>query len=168
MLIPAIRLIAAKRLEELLILCDNPFKITRHYDDGNLVHFPVPPPIGDTNRAILGTAYEGILLENLGFPEGRHIAENQVHWVLGKNPYGVSNMEGIGSVFIPQYHHRYNTIPGNPRGVVPGAIVNGLYRAWRDHDRPWLDLHPEPYGEWQTSEPWLPHNTNWLFLISIW
>jgi len=77
-------------------------------------------------------------------------------------------MDGIGSVFVPQYHHRYNAIPGNPRGAVPGAIINGITRAWPDHDRPWLDMHPEPNADYQANEPWLPHNNRWLFLIAIW
>jgi hypothetical protein len=116
----------------------------------------------------LDTAYEGILLDKLGFSEGRQIASNQVHWILGLNPYGVSMMEGVGSVFVPHYHHRYNTLPENPRGAVPGAVINGITRAWPDHDRPWMDLYPEPNADYQTNEPWLPHNNRWLFLIAIW
>ena len=104
----------------------------------------------------------------LGLAEGRAIAENQVHWILGRNPYAVSTMEGVGSVFVPQNHHRYNAIPGNPRGAVPGAVLNGITRAWPDHDRPWLDMHPEPNADYQSNEPWLPHNNRWLFLITIW
>jgi hypothetical protein len=172
MLVPKIKAIAAKRLEELLILCDNPFKIARFYDKNGKLNFfnryhDINGGYGNTSL-LLGTAYEGILLEKLGFSKGRSIAENQIHWILGRNPYGVSIMESVGSVFIPQYHHRYNTLPGNPRGAVPGALVNGIARAWPDHDRLWLDLHPEPYGEHQSNEPWLPHNRSWIHLISIW
>ncbi len=171
--LPAIKTVAQKRLDELSILCDNPFKIIRRRDDtGRLVFFRHYLDVnnwcvGET-RELLDTAYEGILLETLGFRQGRSIAENQVHWILGRNPYGVSTMEGVGSVFVPLHHHRYNTIPGNPRGAVPGAILNGITRAWPDHDRPWLDMHPEPNPDYQSNEPWLPHNNRWLFLVAVW
>jgi len=172
-LVPKIKSIAKMRLEELRIICNNPFKITRRRDDdGSFIFFLHYRDVNNwyvgESRELLDTAYEGILLEKLGFTEGRIIAENQVHWILGRNPYGVSTMEGVGSVFVPQYHHRYNAIPGNPRGAVPGAIVNGITRAWPDHDRPWLDMHPEPNADYQANEPWLPHNNRWLFLIAIW
>jgi hypothetical protein len=171
-LVPEIEPIAEQRLKELLILCDNPFGISKFYDNnGKLKYFnryhDITWGYGNTSL-LLGAAYEGVLLEKLGFSKGRIIAENQVHWILGKNPYGVSTMEGVGSIFIPQYHHRYNTLPGNPRGAVPGALVNGITRAWPEHDRLWLDLHPGSYGEWQSNEQWLPHNSSWLGLITIW
>ncbi len=172
-LVSTIKSIAEMRLKELEVICNNPFKITRRKDDdGNLIFFLHYRDVNNwyvgESRELLDTAYEGILLEALGFTEGRRIAENQIHWILGRNPYGVSTMEGVGSVFVPHYHHRYNAIPGNPRGAVPGAIINGITRAWPDHDRPWLDLHPEPTADYQTNEPWLPHNNRWLFLIAIW
>ncbi|MHC4568788.1 MAG: glycoside hydrolase family 9 protein [Planctomycetota bacterium] len=172
-LVPAIRSVGKARLEELKIVCDNPFRITRRRDsDGSLIFFMHYREVNNwyvgESRELLDTAYEGILLDKLGFEEGRRIAENQVHWILGRNPYGVSTMEGVGSVFVPIYHHRYNALPGNPRGAVPGAILNGITRAWPDHDRPWLDMHPEPNPDYQPNEPWLPHNNRWLFLIAIW
>lgn len=172
-LVQTIKSIAKMRLEELKIICNNPFKITRRRDDdGSLIFFLHYRDVNNwyvgESRELLDTAFEGILLEKLGFTEGRIIAENQVHWILGRNPYGVSTMEGVGSAFIPQFHHRYNAVPGNPRGAVPGAILNGITRAWPDHDRPWLDMHPEPNADYQSNEPWLPHNNRWLFLIAIW
>ncbi|MCP4259251.1 MAG: hypothetical protein GY774_17340 [Planctomycetes bacterium] len=172
-LVPKIKSIAKLRLEELRIICNNPFKITRRRDDdGNLIFFLHYRDVNNwyvgESRELLDMSYEGILLERLGFTEGRKIAENHVHWILGRNPYGVSTMEGIGSIFVPNYHHRYNAIPGNPRGAVPGAVLNGITRAWPDHDRPWLDMHPEPNADYQATEPWLPHNNRWLFLIAIW
>ncbi|MHC4295660.1 MAG: glycoside hydrolase family 9 protein [Planctomycetota bacterium] len=172
-LVSAIKSVGRARLKELAETCDNPFKITRRRDsDGNFIFFMHYRCVNNwyvgESRELLDTAYEGILLDRLGFDEGRRIAENQVHWILGRNPYGISTMEGIGSVFVPLHHHRYNALPGNPRGAVPGAILNGITRAWPDHDRPWLDMHPEPNPDYQPNEPWLPHNNRWLFLVAIW
>ena len=53
-------------------------------------------------------------------------------------------------------------------GAVPGAVLNGIVRAWPDIDRPWLDMHPEPNADYHCNEPWLPHNNRWLFLITVW
>ena len=172
-LVPAIRSVGKARLEELKAVCDNAFHLTRRRDnDGGLIFFMRYRCVNNwyvgESRELLEAAYEGILLDKLGFEEGRHIAENQVHWILGRNPYGVSTMEGVGSVFVPLYHHRYNALPGNPRGAVPGAILNGITRAWPDHDRPWLDMHPEPNPDYQPNEPWLPHNNRWLFIVAVW
>ncbi len=172
-LVPRIKLVAQRRLEEIEELCDKRFGIVRRrHGKGQFAYFR-PYQEGNNwyvgeSRELLDIAYEGILLDKLGFAEGRAIAENQVHWILGRNPFGVSTMEGVGSVFVPNYHHRYNAIPGNPRGAVPGAVINGITRAWPDHDRPWLDMHPEPNADYQSNEPWLPHNNRWLFLIGIW
>ncbi len=172
-LVPAIKSLARRRLQEIEARCDTRFGITqRAHSDGRLIYFRHYQEgnnwyVGES-RELLDTAYEGILLDRLGVAEGRAIAENQVHWILGRNPYGVSTMEGVGSAFVPYHHHRYNAIPGNPRGAVPGAILNGITRAWPDHDRPWLDMHPEPNPDYQSNEPWLPHNNRWLFLIAIW
>ena len=35
-------------------------------------------------------------------------------------------------------------------------------------DRPWLDLNPAPNGDFQPNEPWLPHNINMLYVMSLW
>ncbi len=171
--VSAIKSVGKRRLEEIKLVCANRFGITRRRDEnGEFIFFRHYRDVNNwyvgESRELLDTAYEGILLDMLGFGEGRAIAENQVHWILGRNPYGVSTMEGVGSVFVPQYHHRYNTLPGNPRGAVPGAVLNGITRAWPDLDRPWLDMHPEPNADYQPNEPWLPHNNRWLFLVSIW
>jgi Glycosyl hydrolase family 9/Cellulase N-terminal ig-like domain len=171
--VAAIKAIAKVRLDEIKPICSNRFRITRRRDeDGEFIFFRHYRDVNNwyvgESRELLDTAYEGILLDRLGFEEGRSIAENQVHWVLGRNPYGVSTMESVGSVFVPQCHHRYNAIPGNPRGAVPGAVLNGITRVWPDQDRPWLDMHPEPNADYHPNEPWLPHNNRWLFLVSVW
>jgi hypothetical protein len=172
-LVPAIKSVAQRRLDELTLICDNLFRITRRRDnDGRFIFFRHYLDVNNwyvgESRELLDTAYEGILLDKLGFSAGRRMAENQVHWILGRNPYGVSTMEGVGSVFVPFHHHRYNAIPGNPRGAVPGAVLNGITRAWPDQDRPWLDMHPHPNPDYHCNEPWLPHNNRWLFLVAIW
>ncbi|MBI3852292.1 MAG: glycoside hydrolase family 9 protein [Verrucomicrobia bacterium] len=168
-----IKPVAARRIADLEKFCALPFEVARYLGaDGGSVYFQ---PYADVNDWYVGSmmrqldvAIEGALAAKLGVIAGRRLAENQVHWILGRNPFGVSLMEGVGSNFVPNYHHRYNTIPGNPRGAVPGALLNGIIRAWPHQDRPWLDLTPEPNADYHCNEPWLPYNNRWMILISVW
>lgn len=168
-----LRRLAASRVEELRRLCDNPFRVAclpgpsgtpfycRPYEDVNDWY------VGETAYR-LDLAVDGLLAGAWGIGEGRELAEHQINWIFGCNPAGVSLMEGLGSTFAPGYHHRYNAIPGNPRGAVPGAIVNGFVRAFPHVDRPWLDLCPEPNADYHSNEPWLLQNNRWLEVLTWW
>jgi len=171
-LIARIRPLAERRVAELQTFCAAPFHLARYPGPNGPVYFQ---PYEDVNDWYVGgtmrhldVAIEGALAARLGVAAGRRLAENQVHWILGRNPFGVSLMEGVGEQFVPGYHHRYNTLPGNPRGAVPGALLNGIVRAWPHQDRPWLDLTPEPSADYHCNEPWLPYNNRWMMLMSAW
>jgi len=169
----AIRPLAARRVAELAELCDPLFGIACQQDSsGQFIYFR---PYNDVNDWYVGdtslrldAAIDALYAARLGAPDGKTIAERQIHWLLGCNPFGISYMEGTGSHFVPGYHHRYNAIAGNPRGAVPGALINGMIRPWPHVDRPWLDLHPEPNADYHSNEPWLLHNNRWLQLIALW
>jgi hypothetical protein len=172
-LVSRIRPVAERRMAELESFCAPPFGLARFPGAGGRpVYFQAYEDVNDwyvggTMRH-LDVAIEGALAAKLGVSAGRRLAENQVHWILGRNPFGVALMEGVGSRFVPNYHHRYNAIPGNPRGAVPGALLNGIIRAWPHQDRPWLDLTPEPNADYHCNEPWLPYNNRWMILMSVW
>jgi hypothetical protein len=171
-LVARIKPVAERRVAEWQSLCLPPFGLVRSPGPEGPVCFQAYADVNDwyvggTMRH-LDVAIDGALAAKLGVAAGRRLAENQVHWILGRNPFGVSLMEGVGVSFVPNYHHRYNSIPGNPRGAVPGALLNGIIRAWPHQDRPWLDLTPEPNADYHSNEPWLPHNNRWLILMSLW
>lgn len=93
------------------------------------------------------------------------LADRQLDWVLGSNPYNLCMMEGQGSFNSPYYLHRW--APNEPRGAVPGAIPNGFCRQSAGQDRPWFDLHRPPRTvSYHTSEPWEPHNSFFILAIS--
>jgi len=169
----SIKPLATRRVDELLKQCDARFGVACGRDaDGQPVYtrdykHPNDWYVGDTSVR-LDAAIDALYAARLGDNRGQQIAENQVHWLLGRNPFGASFMEGVGSRFVPLYHHRYNAIPGNPRGAVPGALINGIIRAWPHVDRPWLDLHREPNPDYHSNEPWLLHNNRWLMLLTLW
>lgn len=171
-LVARIKPVAERRVAELQALCLSPFDLVRSPGPNGPVCFQAYADVNDwyvggTMRH-LDVAIEGALAAKLGVAAGRRLAENQVHWILGRNPFGVSLMEGVGAQLVPNYHHRYNAIPGNPRGAVPGALLNGIVRAWPHQDRPWLDVSPEPNADYHSNEPWLPHNNRWVILMSVW
>jgi hypothetical protein len=171
-LVPRIRPVAQRRVAELESFCAPPFGLARSPGGNGLIYFQAYADVNDwyvgSMMRQLDVAIEGALAAKLGVSAGRQIAENQVHWILGRNPFSVSLMEGVGCRFVPSYHHRYNMIPGNPRGAVPGALLNGIIRAWPHQDRPWLDLSPEPNADYHCNEPWLPYNNRWMILMSVW
>jgi hypothetical protein len=154
-------------------LCKDPFQVARRSETPSLAVYC--RRYEDVNDWYVGeaayrleVAIDGLLAGRLGFDRGRELAECQINWILGCNPAGVSLMEGVGSSFVPGYHHRYNAIPGNPRGAVPGAILNGFVRAFPHVDRPWLDLCPEPNADYHANEPWLLQNNRWLEVLAWW
>jgi len=164
--------LAQIKYDEISSVCDKYFHVRQYRDSsGNRHYFRQYGNINDwyvgESSQVLEFAYTALILARLGIHEARKIAEEQLHWIFGRNPFNTSLMEGIGKIFVPCYHHRYNTIPGNPRGAVPGAILNGITRAFPWIDRPWLDLNPMPTGEFQSNEPWLPHNIWMLYVMSI-
>jgi hypothetical protein len=105
-----------------------------------------------------------------------NFALRQLDWIFGFNPFALCMMEGIGSLNPPKYHNRLDTEPGNFRGAIPGSVTNGMIRLPAQNneitpDEPWFDLS-QPFlesvtSEYQSNEPWLPHNSNYLLTASM-
>lgn len=88
------------------------------------------------------------------------IAIQQVDWVLGKNPFGMSTAGEIGYRF-PRMFTMYYWLENHPgaEGVMPGGVINGIGGDKNDH--PYLDLRNNNYMAWETNEYWNPP-TAWL------
>lgn len=101
----------------------------------------------------------------LGEPKATFLADRQIDWILGVNPYGLCMMEGHGKFNSPFYLHRWGT--NQLRGSVPGAIPNGFCRNNPLKDRPYYDLYnPTGAVSYHTSEPWEPHNVFYIQAVS--
>jgi len=152
----------------------NPFRLLQ-WDEANFF-YPYPEPkawyVGQ-NSAYLSQAWALLLAAkflawrnavapSMGAARARALAQSQLDWVLGCNPFGVCMLEGAGQFNPPRYHHRYDAIPGHPRGAVPGAVCNGIVRESVDRDAPRFDLHGNDY---HSNEPWLPHNAYYLLAV---
>ena len=94
----------------------------------------------------LGLAMASRILDD---PKYAAVAQRQLDWVLGANPFGTSTMRGIGFEH-PKFETAYIGGFGPPvTPHIPGAVLNGI--GGDADDMP--DLKP---GSWQTCEYWTP------------
>jgi hypothetical protein len=108
------------------------------------------------NANLAGT---GVALVKAARILGNHglaaLAQRQLDWVLGANPFGVSFMVGIGHAHPPEYIFT-GFQPRTPR--ILGAVMCGI--TGDETDRP--DLHP---GSWHTCEYWTPMLAHLIWLM---
>lgn len=101
------------------------------------------------------------------------LADRQLDWILGTNPFSVCMMEGQGSFHLPRYHHCFlgsrikKVPPVQERGAVPGAVVNGITRVKPEVDRPFADFEVDNsrYPAYSSTEPWLFHNCYYILAL---
>lgn len=147
----------------------NPFGILQWHEEKFFWDYQDPAwwHVGH-NSQYLSTAW-ALLLIGRAMPELRaealRLAQTQLDWVLGMNPYGICMLHGAGTHHVARQHHRYWGIERPEGGNVPGAVLNGIVRIYPILDYPWLDLHRDA---WQTNEPWLPHNAYYLLVLAEW
>jgi Glycosyl hydrolase family 9/Cellulase N-terminal ig-like domain len=86
------------------------------------------------------------------------LAEDQLQWVLGLNPYDSSMMQGRG-----RNQAEYSAIYQN----VPGGILNGITAGVRDeHDIAFMPADEVAKGvTWRWAEQWIPHSA-WFLLAA--
>lgn len=88
----------------------------------------------------------------LNDPEMRSIAEAQLEWVVGRNPFNQSLMYGEGYNFSPQYA----AFPGDVTGALPVGIQTKL-----DKDVPFQP----PAVFHNNKELWIHPSCRWLLLL---
>lgn len=115
--------------------------------------FPVWGPFRGNSSIILshaiGLAYANKLLRD---PEISKICQNQLEWIVGKNPFNQSLMYGEGYNFTPQYSVMCGDIVG---GLPVGIQTNG------DKDIPYW----QPAVFCNYKEIWVHPSTRWLELL---
>jgi hypothetical protein len=89
----------------------------------------------------------------LGDTELKDIAEQQLFWVVGRNPFGQSLIHGEGS-YYPQL---YCALPGEMTGEIPVGM-----QAYFNEDSPyWPQFNTATY-----KEVWGSSAARWLMLVS--
>jgi len=95
----------------------------------------------------------------------RTYAWNQLHWILGRNPFDTSMLMGSGRnnaayMFFKSYKY---TSP-------PGGIINGITSGLHDEDGIAFNEGFAVTGkdeDWRWTETWLPHSAWYLYAISL-
>jgi Glycosyl hydrolase family 9/Cellulase N-terminal ig-like domain len=92
-------------------------------------------------------------------------AWNQLHWILGRNPYDASLMMGTGHGFAP-----YMFFESYKYASAPGSIVNGITAAINNEDGiAWNQGYAATGADddWRWTEEWLPHAAWFLYAVSL-
>lgn len=86
-------------------------------------------------------------------PELKNIAEQQLMWVVGKNPFGQSLIYGEGS----NYDQLYTALPGETVGEIPVGM-----QSYMNEDEPyWPQFNTATY-----KEVWGASAARWLMLVA--
>jgi Glycosyl hydrolase family 9/Cellulase N-terminal ig-like domain len=92
-------------------------------------------------------------------------AWNQLHWILGCNPYNTSMLMGSG-----QRNAQYMFFKSYEYTSAPGAIINGITASIDDEDGIAFNLGSAQTGrdeDWRWTEQWLPHDAWYLYAVSL-
>lgn len=92
-------------------------------------------------------------------------AWNQLHWILGRNPFDASMLMGSGHGNAPYMFFRSYKYTS-----APGAIVNGVTAAFDNEDGIAYNEGFAKTGEdedWRWTEEWLPHAAWYLYAVSL-
>jgi hypothetical protein len=92
-------------------------------------------------------------------------AWNQLHWILGRNPFDVSMLTGSG-----HGNTSYMFFRSWKYTNAPGSIVNGITAAQDNEDGIAFNEGFAATGkddDWRWTEQWLPHAAWYLYAVSL-
>ena len=92
-------------------------------------------------------------------------AEDQLHWILGRNPYDSSLLMGSG-----HGNAAYMFFRSWKYASAPGGIINGITAAVNDEDGIAFNEGFAVTGkddDWRWTEEWLPHAAWYLYAVSL-
>lgn len=113
------------------------------------------------NAGICSSSYAASLVADLPETDAttaarlRVLATDQLHWVLGRNPFDSSMLQGRG-----RRHGVYSTVYQN----LPGGILNGITAGFEDESD--VDFLPAGQDAWRWAEQWIPHSGWYLLAVS--
>ncbi|HZZ37922.1 MAG TPA: glycoside hydrolase family 9 protein [Acidobacteriaceae bacterium] len=104
-----------------------------------------------------------------GDPQFHHAlesyADDQLHWILGRNPFDTSMLMGSG-----HGNAAYMFFRSWKYANAPGAIINGITAATNDEDGIAFNEGFAVTGkddDWRWTEQWLPHAAWFLYAVSL-
>ncbi len=129
-----------------------------------------------TTNTLLGVTLQNILYENLtGDHRFDSVATIQKDYILGRNPWGISFIGGIGKVYPIHFHHQIaflkNRLPG---ALAAGPIKRKVYKSYKIHfnnyDRfslfqPDSVVYYDDKNDYLTNEPTIVSNATAVFVF---
>jgi GH18 family chitinase len=94
----------------------------------------------------------------------RRYAQDQLDWILGRNPFDASLLEGTG-----RHNPEYLFFDSYEYTNAPGGIVNGITSGFDDPRGIDFNLPHAATGadhDWRWGEQWLPHATWYLLAVA--
>jgi GH18 family chitinase len=94
----------------------------------------------------------------------RRYAQDQLDWILGRNPFDASLLQGAG-----HNNPEYRFLGSLEYTNAPGGIVNGITAGFDDSHGIDFNLSPGTTGgdnDWRWGEQWLPHATWYLLAVA--
>jgi len=94
----------------------------------------------------------------------RRYAQDQLDWILGRNPFDASLLEGAG-----HDNPEYRFLGSFEYTNAPGGIVNGITAGFTDPQGIDFNLPHTVTGgdnDWRWGEQWLPHATWYLLALA--
>jgi len=95
----------------------------------------------------------------------RVYAWNQLHWILGRNPFDATMLMGSGHGDAPYMFFESYKYTG-----APGGIMNGITAGIDNDDGIAFNLGYAVTGkdeDWRWTEQWLPHAAWYLYAVSL-
>ena len=90
-------------------------------------------------------------------------AADQLDWLLGKNPFDLSVMKGVGTKNPPVYQsYSSTTFTGGIANGITGKNTDGSGIVWDDY---YAAGFSEDWQTWRWEEQWLPHATWYLMAL---
>ena len=91
-------------------------------------------------------------------------AADQLDWLLGKNPFDLSVMKGVGTKNPPAYQsYSSTTFAGGIANGITGKNSDGSGIVWDDYGAAGFS---ESWQTWRWEEQWLPHATWYLMALA--
>lgn len=93
-----------------------------------------------------------------------HYAWDQLHWILGRNPYGICMLNGSGRGAPYMFFRSWQYTSA------PGSIINGITAGFAGEDSIAFDIGYAVTGkddDWRWTEQWLPHAAWFLYAASL-
>jgi hypothetical protein len=95
----------------------------------------------------------------------RAYAWDQLHWILGRNPFDASMLMGSGHGYAPYMFFRSYKYT-----AAPGGIMNGITAGMNNEDGIAFNQGFATTGkddDWRWTEQWLPHDAWFLYAVSL-